>query len=169
MSVSDLVRHGSDSVLSETYRRTGFNYRMTDIQAAIGLEQIKRLPLMLERRRAQAQRYTDLLGAASGIEAPHEPAYARANWQSYVVRLAQSRWQRPVMAALRAQGIATARGIMCAHLEPPYRPAWPRGCLPHSEAMRDRGLILPLFHGLGAGDQERVVAALKAAVTDAPA
>lgn len=169
MSISDAVRHGSDAVLFETYRRTGFNYRLTDIQAAIGLEQLKRLPVMLERRRAQAARYDELLGTVAGIEAPTEPAYARTNWQSYIVRLARGEWQRPVMAAMRARGIATARGIMCAHLEPPYRGAWPRGCLPHSEAMRDRGVILPLFHRLDARDQERVVAALAAAVGDAAA
>lgn len=169
MSVSDLVRHGSDALLFETYRRTGFNYRMTDIQAAIGLEQLKRLPLVVERRRVQAARYYQLLKTVAGIEAPTEPAYARTNWQSYVVRLARGEWQRPVMAAMRARGIATARGIMCAHLEPPYRSAWPRGCLPHSEAMRDRGVILPLFHRLNPDEQERVVAALAASVTDAAA
>jgi dTDP-4-amino-4,6-dideoxygalactose transaminase len=169
MSVSDLDRHASDAVLLETYRRTGFNYRMTDIQAAVGLEQLKRLPQIVARRRAQAKRYAALLEAVAAVEAPAEPAYAMTNWQSYVVRLAQARSQLTVMAALRAQGIATARGIMCAHLEPPYRDAWPRRSLPHSEAMRERCLILPLFHGLSPREQERVVGALAAAVTDAAA
>ena len=169
MSVSDVARHGSDAVLFESYRRTGFNYRMTDIQAAIGLEQLKRLPRMLERRRAQAARYAKLLASVGGVEAPTEPAYARTNWQSYVVRLASGEWQRPVMSAMRTRGIATARGIMCAHLEPPYRSAWPQGCLPHSEAMRERGLILPLFHQLSPEEQERVVGALAVALTDAAA
>ena len=169
MSVSDLDRHASDAVLLETYRQTGFNYRMTDIQAAVGLEQLKRLPQIVARRRAQAKRYAALLEAVAAVEAPAEPAYAMTNWQSYVVRLAQARSQLTVMAALRAQGIATARGIMCAHLEPPYRDAWPRGSLPHSEAMRERCLILPLFHGLSPCEQERVVGALAAAVTDAAA
>jgi perosamine synthetase len=169
MSVSDLARHSSDSVVFETYLRTGFNYRMTDIHAAIGLEQLKRLPAMLERRRVQAARYAELLKGVAGVEAPAEPAYARSNWQSYVARLARAEWQRPVMAALRARGIATARGVMCAHLEPPYRDAWPQGSLPHSEAMRDRGLILPLFHRLSAQEQEQVAAALAAALADAAA
>lgn len=169
MSVSDIARHGSDAVLFEDYRRTGFNYRMTDIQAAIGLEQLKRLPLMLERRRAQAARYAKLLAPVRGVEAPAEPAYARTNWQSYVVRLASGAWQRPVMSAMRERGIATARGIMCAHLEPPYRSAWPQGCLPRSEAMRERGLVLPLFHRLTPEEQERVVGALAAALASAAA
>lgn len=169
MSVSDLARHRSDALLLESYRRTGFNYRMTDIQAAVGLEQLKRLPRLLEQRRAQAARYATLLAPIAGVEAPSEPRYARSNWQSYVVRLAQAGSQLAVMAALRAQGIATARGIMCAHLELPYRDAWPLGSLPHSEAMRERCLILPLYHQLSPREQQRVVAALAAAVTDAAA
>lgn len=169
MSVSDLERHTSEDVLFETYARTGFNYRLTDIQAAIGLEQLKRLPLVLERRRAQAARYAQLLGAVDEVSAPTEPAYARTNWQSYVVRLTRPELQRPVMNRLRARGIATARGIMCAHLEPPYRAAWPRGCLPVSEAMRERGLVLPLFHALEADGQDRIAAELKAALSGAAA
>ena len=169
MDVSDLSRHRDKDVVFETYSRTAFNYRMTDIQAAIGTEQLKRLPRMLEERRAQAARYRELLAGISGVEAPAEPAYARANWQSYVVRLARPDLQLPVMRAMRAQGIATARGVMCAHLEPPYRDAWPRGCLPVSEAMRDRGLMLPLHHQVDANVQAEVVAALASALEHAPA
>lgn len=169
MSVSDLERHAASAVLLETYARTGFNYRMTDVQAAIGLAQLERLPQILARRREQAARYAELLDDISGAEAPTAPPYARPNWQSYVVRLGRPGWQAPVMGSLRAQGIATGRGIMCAHLEAPYRAAWPQGCLPHSEAMRGRGLILPLFHDLGADDQQRIVAALGAALRDAAA
>jgi len=167
MSVSDLARHKADAPVFESYGRTGFNYRLTDVQAAIGVEQLKRLPAMLERRREQAARYAELLAPLDGVEAPAAPAYARTNWQSYVVRLARAEWQRPVMAAMRTAGIATGRGIMCAHLEAPYRDAWSPGCLPHSEAMRARGLILPLYHRLSADDQARVVAALGKAIAAA--
>ena len=169
MSVSDLARHGGAEVVFETYAHTGFNYRMTDIQAAIGLEQLKRLPAVLRKRRAQAARYAGLLQGIAGLETPAEPPYARTNWQSYVVRLADAARQLPVMRALRRQGIATQRGIMCAHLEAPYRAAWPTGCLPHSEAMRDRGLILPLYHALEPGQQERIAQALRVALQDAAA
>jgi dTDP-4-amino-4,6-dideoxygalactose transaminase len=169
MSVSDLERHHGDEVTFESYSSTGYNYRMTDIQAAIGIEQLKRLPRMLELRRTLAARYADLLHEVPGVEAPREPAYARTNWQSYVVRLGRPGWQLPVMRSLRAEGIATARGIMCAHLEPPYQPAWPRGSLPASEDMRDRGLILPLHHGLDESQQQRIAAALAAALRHASA
>lgn len=169
MQVSDLARHNSDTVIFETYERAGFNYRMTDIQAAIGLEQLKRLRHLLERRRAQAALYGRLLRDVRHVEIPAEPPYARTNWQSYVVRLARSEWQLPVMAALRTQGIATARGVMCAHLETPYRDAWPHGSLPRSEELRDRCVILPLYHELREAEQERVVSALAAAIADASA
>ncbi len=169
MSVTDLERHRAEAVVFETYARTGFNYRMTDVQAAIGLVQLGRLTQMLERRREQAARYAKLLDGVAGVAAPLEPPYARTNWQSYVVRLGRAEWQAPVMSALRTRGVAAGRGIMCAHLEPPYRDAWPAGCLPHSEAMRGRGLILPLFHDLGADDQRRIVAALGEALRDAAA
>lgn len=164
MSISDLERHAGDAVVFESYRRTGFNYRLTDIQAAIGLEQLKRLPAMLERRRTQAATYGKLLGRVAGVEAPAEPAYAKTNWQSYIVRLARPGQQRAVMSSMRARGIATARGIMCAHLEAPYRDAWPAGSLPQSEAMRERGLILPLYHELTPREQEQVIEALADAV-----
>ena len=169
MDISDVARHEREDVVLESYTHTGFNYRMTDIQAAIGLEQLKRLPAMLEKRRAQAACYTNLLKNVRGVEAPGEPPYARTNWQSYAVRLARAEWQLPVMRALRAQGIATARGVMCAHLEPPYRAAWPRGCLPVSESLRDCGLILPLHHRLESGDQESIVATLASALEHAAA
>lgn len=167
MSVSDLARHGDADVVFESYPGTGFNYRMTDIQGAIGLEQLKRLPAMVERRRELAARYGKLLRGIPEVEAPQEPAYARSNWQTYVVRLAHSGQQLRVMRALRAQGIGTQRGIMCAHLEPAYQAAWPRGCLPHSEAMRDRGLALPLYQQLESSEQEQVVTALAAAIRNA--
>lgn len=164
MSISDLERHAGDAVVFESYGRTGFNYRMTDIQAAIGLEQLKRLPAMLERRRTQADRYRKLLTDIPEVEAPAEPAYVKTNWQSYIVRLARPGQQRSVMSSMRARGIGTARGIMCAHLEAPYRDGWPAGSLPHSEAMRERGLALPLYHELTAGEQEQVIEALADAV-----
>jgi dTDP-4-amino-4,6-dideoxygalactose transaminase len=169
MSVSDLARHGEAEVVFESYARTGYNYRLTDIQAAVGLAQIERLPAMLARRREQAARYCELLHATRGLEVPKEPAYARTNWQSYVVRLARAELQLPVMRALRREGIATQRGIMCAHLEAPYRAAWPAGCLPQSERLRDCGLILPLYHDMTQSDQERVAEALHGALRDAAA
>lgn len=164
MSVSDLARHAASRVVFEEYVETGFNYRMTDIQAAVGLEQLKRLGPLLARRRMLAARYAEALDMIPGVEPPQEPDHARTNWQSYIVRLEDPVRQRGVMDALLAEGVVTRRGIMCAHLERPYSRAWPPGSLPASEAARDSGLILPLYHQMGEEDVMRVCAALGRAV-----
>ncbi len=169
MSVPDAVRHGSKQVVFEDYLEVGFNYRLTDVQAAMGREQLKRLPAMIERRRAQAARYHALLAKMPGVELPQEPAWARANWQSYCLRLvAGAARQRPVMQQLLDQGISTRRGVMCSHREPAYRNT-PWRCAPgqtlvESERAQDEAIILPLFHELTVTDQERVVEALHAAL-----
>lgn len=162
MDVSDYARHSSDDVIFERYAVTGFNYRMTDIQAAVGLEQLKRLPELIKERRELARMYAEAL-ASTGVQIPREPEYARSNWQSYIVRLAPGQDQRRTMQALKARGIHTRRGIMCAHLETPYAAAWPKGCLPRSEEAQERGLTLPLYPGMERADVARVVEALRAA------
>ena len=87
MSVPDTVRHASPKVVFESYPELGFNYRLTDIQAAIGREQLKRLPEAISRRRELAARYRQLLEDVPGLVLPAEPEWARTNWQSYCVRL----------------------------------------------------------------------------------
>jgi perosamine synthetase len=133
MSVADTVRHSSAKVISESYPELGFNYRMTDLQAAIGREQLRRLPEMVSRRRELAQHYAELLGDIPGLRLPAEPDWARSNWQSYCVRLPSRARQRQVMQRMLDAGIATRRGIMCAHREPayqnqPWRSAGPLKC-----------------------------------------
>jgi dTDP-4-amino-4,6-dideoxygalactose transaminase len=100
MSVPDTVRHGSNQVIFESYPTLGYNYRMTDLQAAIGREQLKRLPEIVDRRRELANRYRTLLTDITGLELPHEPEWARTNWQSYCVRLPIECDQRRVMQAM---------------------------------------------------------------------
>jgi perosamine synthetase len=163
MSVSDLARHESRSVVFENYPAGGFNFRMTDIQAAIGIEQMKKLPEIVEKRRRLARLYDDALRGMPGITIFQEPPYARSNRQSYIVRLSDTGMQRNVMEKLLEKGIHTRRGIMCAHLEPPYTAAWPSGTLPHSERARDCGITLPLYPDMSGRD----VAAVSAALRDA--
>ena len=121
MSVPDTVRHGASQVIFESYPTLGYNYRMTDIQAAVGREQLRRLPGIVEERRALAARYRVLLGEIAGLELPIEPEWARTNWQSYCVRLPAPCDQRLVMQAMLDAGISTRRGIMCSHREEAYR------------------------------------------------
>ncbi len=145
MGVSDLARHGASTVVFEEYLTTGYNYRMTDIQAAIGIEQLKKLDGMVAERRDIAARYQKLLHDMRGISLPSESVSAKTNWQSYPVRLAApvAQSQRNFMQLLQDKGIACRRGIMNAHQEPPYALAGWR--LPHSEACRDQVILLPLF------------------------
>jgi perosamine synthetase len=164
MSVPDTVRHGSPKVIFEDYLLVGFNYRMTDIQAAIGRKQLKRLPTLISRRRALASRYVELLGNIDGLRLPFEPRWARSNWQSYCVRLPDHVDQRGVMQTMLDQGIATRRGIMCSHREAPYLDSAPRHDLRQSELAQDRTILLPLYAQMSETDQERVADTLRKAL-----
>jgi perosamine synthetase len=178
MSVPDTVRHGAKQVIFESYPILGYNYRMTDIQAAVGREQLKRLPEIVERRRYLAQRYQELLVDVPGLKLSTEPTWAKSNWQGFCVRLPEKCDQRQVMQAMLDAGVSTRRGIMCAHREPAYQQeAWscgikqnscecqPGSCqrLTESEQAQEQGIILPLFHQMTAVEQERVVEVFKAA------
>src|SRR5689334_10785079 len=94
MSVPDSVRHSANDVIFENYDEVGYNYRLTDVQAAIGREQLKKLPSMLTVRRALATRYHELLATIRSVRTPAQPDWARTNWQSYCVRLPRSCDQR---------------------------------------------------------------------------
>ena len=170
MSVSDTVRHTAKSVTIETYPELGHNYRMTDIQAAVGRQQLKRLGEIVARRRQLADSYHRLLAGIPGLVVPREPSWARSNWQSYCVRLPPGCEQRALMQSLLDAGIATRTGIMCAHREPAYRDQpWrcaPPGALHHSEAAQDNCVILPLYHQMTAAEQHRVVETLRRACGD---
>jgi dTDP-4-amino-4,6-dideoxygalactose transaminase len=158
MSVPDTTRHSASKVIFEDYPILGFNYRMTDIQAAIGRVQLRRLPSMLERRRELASRYTDALAGVPGLIPPYVPAYARPNYQSYPVRLTSESFLEPIgmMQSMLARGISTRRGIMNAHQEASYADE-PHCDLPESEAARDDVVLLPIFDAMTHDEQERII------------
>lgn len=164
MSVSDVARHGSARVVAEEYTVAGYNYRMTDVQAAIGRAQLTRLPGLIARRRALADGYRARLADLPEVTPPPEPMGSRSNWQSFCVRLPEAADQGAVMQAMLDQGIATRRGIMCAHLEPPYAEAPRRFALPESERARDHAILLPLYAGMDDALQDQVVSGLRAAL-----
>jgi dTDP-4-amino-4,6-dideoxygalactose transaminase len=165
MSVPDTVRHSSKDVVFESYPVLGFNYRLTDIQAAIGREQLSRLATIVARRRELAARYTAVLAGLPDVSTPAEPAWARSNWQSYAVRVRGDQ-QRAVMQRMLDDGISTRRGVMNAHAEAAYPPgSWrAAGSLGRSEEAQRTAIVLPLFHQMTAGEQDRVVASLVRAV-----
>lgn len=178
MTVPDTVRHGAKEIVFESFPTLGYNFRLTDIQAAVGREQLKRLPGLVARRRALADEYRRLLADVPGLGFPFEPAWARTNWQSFCVRLPDGCDQRAVMQAMLDDGIATRRGIMCAHREPAYQEqpwscgAGPGRCgcatgtcerLRESERAQDRSILLPLYDQLTPADLERIAASLQQA------
>ncbi len=163
MSVPDTVRHSAAQVIFESYLEVGFNYRMTDLQAAIGRKQLEKIDDIVVRRRALAARYSELLGNIGPLRLPAEPKWARSNWQSYCVGLPDHVDQRHVMQSLLDQGIATRRGIMCSHREPPYANGErQRHTLRQSELAQDRSILLPIYAQMTEADQDRVVDSLKA-------
>ena len=164
MSVPDTVRHGSQEVVFEDYLAIGYNYRMTDIQAAIGRKQLERLPELVSRRLVLAGRYNELLGNIEGLLLPLEPEWARSNWQSYCVLLPDRVGQKAVMQELLNQGISTRRGIMCSHREPCYVDEKLRHDLRHSELAQDHAILLPLYAQMTEDEQVTVANALRSAL-----
>ncbi|MGM1061217.1 DegT/DnrJ/EryC1/StrS family aminotransferase [Saccharothrix sp. Mg75] len=170
MSVSAAERHSGGGAVVESYLETAFNYRMTDIQAAVGLVQLGKLDAIVRRRRELAARYHELLAEAFGQDGPdlravRDPAHGTTNYQSFWVMLPEGAapGRNEVLARLAARGVSARRGIMAAHLEPAYA-GHPHVDLPVTEAFTGRSLILPLYHDMTAAEQDTVVEELRAAL-----
>ncbi|MDX6716217.1 MAG: perosamine synthetase [Baekduia sp.] len=157
MDVSDLARHGARDVIIETYPERGWNARMTDMQAALGLCQLEVLDDILAWRRRVAGRYTAALESIPFLEAPHEPDYADRTWQSYAVRLTEDApvTRNELMRLLLLDGVPTRRGVMASHEEPAY--AGTVADLPHTEAASRGSMMLPMFAGLSDEHQDHVL------------
>ena len=160
-SVSDLDRHQAKGLVFEEYRELGYNYCMTDIQAAIGVEQLKRLDDLLTRRRAVAGRYNTAFCKVAQIQTPAEPAYAQHAYQSYAIRLRPGgRITRDgMMRELIDAGVTCRRGIPPIHLEPLYLSRG-RVSLPITEAVASESIFLPMYASLPEADQAQVIDAV---------
>jgi dTDP-4-amino-4,6-dideoxygalactose transaminase len=169
MSVSDLARHGSSKVMSESYDEIGYNYRMTDMQAALGMVQLRRLDEMLAKRRELARRYTQGLKSLPWLIPPHEPSVVRHSYQSYMTRLTSDApvSRDALMQILLDRGVSSRRGIMAIHREAPYRGDWDR-LLPVTNMLTDSTIILPLFHDMTEDDQDYVVECIEQVCAKAP-
>lgn len=161
MSVSDIERHVAGRVIIEEYPEVGYNYRMTDMQAAIGISQLKKLPFIIEKRRKIADFYNKELSKIRHIKVPKVQDYAYHNYQSYWIELLES---APVsrdilMQRLLEKGISTRRGIMAIHLELPYRKY--NVSLPETERITKNTILLPLYPSMTVEEQEYVVRCIK--------
>jgi len=163
MSVAAEVRHAAKMLVFEEYSLAGFNCRMTDLQAAIGRVQLRRLAGLLSARIDLAASYDRALRDIPGLRSPTVPEYARPNFQSYPLRVTPEYPLKrdQLMQALLEDGISTRRGIMNVHQEPAYADL-PAQHLPHSEAARDSVILLPLYPGLTSGDMKRIIERLHA-------
>lgn len=159
MSISDVKRHATSEIVFEEYTEPAFNFRMTDLQAAVGRPQLARLSSIVQERRRLAEVYRAALDGSAVLAPPRDPARARANWQSYPTHLrpGASLGQRQIMQRFLDAGIATKRGVSNAHQEPAYARTHGHVRLPVSERMRDECVLLPLFHGMKHEEQGRVL------------
>ena len=166
VSVSDFARHGAGRVVIESYREVGYNYRMTDLQAGVGLVQLGRLEEFIARRREQGERYTRAFASHPALVVPAVPPGVRFNYQTYLLRLLPaSRIRRDaLMQRLLEQEIATRRGVMAAHREPAYRTRRLRVPLPATETADRTAIVLPLYHAMTPAEQDRVIEAVLALV-----
>ena len=146
--------------------RLGWNYRWTDVQAAIGIGQLEKLDRLLSLRAEAAARYGQLLGGSEVEPLCADDDDHRRSWFVYVVALPPEVDRARVMTELRAQGIGTAEYVPCVHLQPYMRETYgfTDGMCPVAEDFASRSLALPFFPQLEAEDQERVVDTLRNAL-----
>lgn len=159
MSVADTVRHKSQQVLVEEYTLLGFNYRMTDVQAAIGIEQMKKLGTIVAKRRELAARYDAALAEHPWLSPPYVPDDCEPNYQSYAVQMddAAPVSRNELMQRLLDAGVSTRRGIMLAHRESPYVALPLRQPLVNSEWASEHSLLLPLYPSMTYAEQDVVI------------
>ncbi len=165
MNVSAADRHGSRQPVIESYLEVGFNYRMTDIQAAVGLVQLDKLDEMVRTRRRLARRYQEMLSDVPGLRTVRDPAWGESNFQSFWVELdgAYPLCRNELLSELAGAGVSARAGIMAAHRQPAYADHPGRVELPVTERLTDNTLILPLFHTMAEDDQDTVVGLIRRA------
>jgi perosamine synthetase len=163
MDVSDLQRHSARDIVIEAYPERGWNARMTDMQAALGLCQLELLDEILAERTRLAARYGRALAGIPHIDAPFEPEYAVRTWQSYAVMIGPSApvGRNELMQRLLQDGVPTRRGVMAIHREGAYASAV-ETLLPNTERATRDSMMLPLFPGMSDEEQDHVLDRLAA-------
>jgi UDP-4-amino-4,6-dideoxy-N-acetyl-beta-L-altrosamine transaminase len=144
----------------------GLNYRITDLQCALGLSQLKKLPMFVARRAAIADRYRDAFKDHPLIEVQSAPQGLRSAWHLFVIKLRLDRMKmtrRAVYDALRARGLGVQIHYIPVHLHPYYRERYQhrRGDFPLAERYYDQCLSLPIFPAMEEGDVQRVIETVK--------
>jgi dTDP-4-amino-4,6-dideoxygalactose transaminase len=164
MSVSATERHASVLTPPEQYTEVGFNYRMTDLQAAVGIVQLGRLPEIVRRRREIVAAYTAALGDVPGLRLLGDPEWGASNFQSFWIEVLPDFpvGREGLLAHLAKDDISARRGIMAAHRQPAYANRdTGTAPLPVTDRLTDHTLILPVFHQMTDGELTRVVESIR--------
>jgi perosamine synthetase len=151
-------RQSSDSLAIPTFPELGYNYKLSDILAAVANVQLCKLEEFTTRRRELAARYAELLSAVDGVAAPRIPADRLPTWQTYALTVDEGIDRNAVIVALREEGIGCNIGTYALHQQSVYGPG--RGECPVSKALFDRHLAIPMYTDLTEADQDRVVETL---------
>lgn len=150
------------------FEAAGFNYRLSDLQAAVGVAQMGKFDWVLERKRALAGQLTGLLRRVKGVTPPIEPAGYLHTYQSYVVMLDSAIDRDEVIAAMRRREVETTLGTYALHAQPFFQRTYgyAAGDLPGSYHVFRQSLTLPLYPQMNAEDPERVVEALESSIAE---
>ncbi len=160
---SALSRSGAGGLPIPVFSDLGYNYKLSDILAAVACIQLERLPDLLPERAVLARRYAELLGSMSGVAIPMEAVGAKSAWQTYAVTLGESVDRAAVAGSLRASGIGCNIGTYAMHLQPVYGSST---VCPVSRSLYERQLALPFFVGMREAEQVTVADRLRAALRE---
>lgn len=163
MSVNDRTRHESGKLIFEDHIVLGYNYRMTDIQASIGLRQLEKLDHIIEERRKIALKYIEELSSIECLVLPIEKEGYFSNYQSFSIYLKDSAplSRNELMQKLLDAGISSRRGVLTAHRETSYRDEYKNLRLPVSEDACDRSFMIPLYVPMDSKDIDHIILTLK--------
>lgn len=159
MSVNDRVRHESSKIIFEDHVELAYNYRMTDIQASVGIKQLEKLDWIVGERRKIANAYNEAFKNIDCFQLPIEKEGYFSNYQSYSVLLKDNSpiARNELMQQLLDIGIASRRGIMTSHRETAYKTEYAGLSLPVSEHVSDNSIILPLYVPMSQDDITTVI------------
>lgn len=165
-SVSDLERHKAKGTILQQYFEPGYNYRLTDIQAAIGIVQLGKLPEMLRQRREQAAKYDAAFAGIAGVHVPYVPSWAEPSWSSYCLRItAEAKVTAAEMVRRMAEkNVSCRHGIPPLHVEPCFADEWKGARFPGAEAVARETMFLPIFPGMTEEQQRHVIESFRTAI-----
>ncbi len=164
MSVNDRERHASAKIIFEDHLEVAYNYRMTDIQASVGIKQLEKLNFIIDERRKIAKRYNEAFASIKGVKVQEEKDGYFTNYQSYTLLFDENSKvsRNQFMELMLEQGVSTRRGIMTSHRESAYKATHGTNSLPLTEFYSDNSVVIPLFYPMQENEIQKVMDTVKA-------